>query len=106
MTDLLRILISPVAWLASFSAVYGLHGVLCESHFDQMVFGRPLSGLILVGAFTLTLFLQFGLLAALYSRQFGAVSGFARTVSRTSGWVGVVATIWTLFPTLAISTCP
>jgi hypothetical protein len=105
MTDLLRLLISPIVWLAAFSAVYGLHGLLCELSFDGTVLGRPWSRLMLVGAFALALFLQIGLLAALYSRKFGAESGFARSVSRTSGWVGLVATIWTLFPTLAISTC-
>ena len=29
MSDILRILVAPLAWLASFSAVYGIHGLAC-----------------------------------------------------------------------------
>ncbi|MEJ8570707.1 hypothetical protein [Microbaculum marinum] len=105
MTDLLRILISPVVWLAAFSAVYGLHGVLCEISIDGTGYSRAWARPMLVGAFALALLVQMGLLALLYSTSFQARPGFARTVSRTSGWVGLVATIWTLFPTLAVTAC-
>ncbi|MCV0395768.1 MAG: hypothetical protein K5872_05875 [Rhizobiaceae bacterium] len=106
MTDLLRILVSPVAWLAAFSAVYGLHGVLCSMMLDATVFGMSRSRLVLALAFVVAVLLQAGLLAMLYSTRYGAAPGFARVVSRASGWTGLVATIWTLFPTLAVSTCP
>ncbi len=98
MKDLLRILVSPVVWLATFSAVYGLHGALCALN-------PGASRLVLILAFVLATLLQVGLLALLYSARFGAARRFPRIVSRTSGWVGLVATLWTLFPTLATSTC-
>jgi len=105
MTDLLRILVSPVAWLATFSAVYGLHGLLCEAAPAGAVLGMSWSRLLLVAAFALATLLQAGLLAMLYSARFGSAPGFARTVSLASGWVGLLSTLWTLLPTLAISTC-
>lgn len=105
MKDLLRILVSPVVWLATFSAVYGLHGLVCELDPGGSGPGVPWSRLVLATAFHLAVLAQLALLALLYSARFGAAPGFARTVSRTSGWTGLVATIWTLFPALATSIC-
>jgi hypothetical protein len=102
MTDLLRILVSPLAWLASFSAIYGLQGLLCEIGPNGM-FGLSWDRVILVAAFLLAVLMQLGLLALLNSARFPP--NFTRTVSRTSGWVGLMATIWTLIPILAVSTC-
>lgn len=105
MRDVLRILISPVVWLASFTAVYALHGFVCA--LDPGVSGIGVSWIriVLVAAFLFAAALQIVLLALLYSARFGSAPGFARSVSRASGWVGLVATVWTLFPTLATSTC-
>lgn len=106
MKDLLRILVSPVVWLASFSAVYALHGLVCQLDPGAPgLLGVSWSRITLVVAFVLAVLVQTGLLALLYSPRFGAAPGFARSVSRMSGWVGLVATLWTLFPTLVISSC-
>ncbi len=105
MKDVLRIFASPVVWLALFSGVYGLHGVLCGIELDRSILGVPWRRLVLGLAFVLAVLLQAGLLALLYSSRYGSAPGFARLVSRTSGWIGLVATLWTLFPTLAASTC-
>ena len=106
MKDLLRILVSPVVWLASFSAIYALHGLICQLDPGASgPFGVSLGRITLVAAFVLAVLVQAGLLALLYSPRFGAAPGFARSVSRMSGWVGLVATLWTLFPTLAVSSC-
>lgn len=105
MKDLLRILVSPVAWLACFSAVYALQGVLCEPGAGMPNSDVAWARIILVSVFILTVLLQIGLLAALYSDRLGAAPGFVRTVSLTGGWVGLAATVWTLFPTLATSAC-
>lgn len=98
MMDLLRILVSPVAWLASFSAVYGLLGILCATT-------TPWTHVLLIAAFGLAVLLQIALLAMLRSRRFGAQTGFVRHVSLTGGWVGLVATVWTLLPVLATTAC-
>lgn len=98
MMDILRILVSPVTWLASFSAVYGLLGILCATM-------APWADILLIVAFVLSVLLQVALLAMLRSRRFGAKTGFVRHVSLASGWVGLVATVWTLFPVLATTAC-
>ncbi|WP_425479325.1 hypothetical protein [Hoeflea halophila] len=102
---MLRILISPVVWLASFSAVYALHGFVCELDPGNSEIGISWIRIVLVAAFLFAAALQIVLLTLMYSPRFGSAPGFARSVSRASGWVGLVATVWTLFPTLAISTC-
>ncbi|MCY0096994.1 hypothetical protein [Hoeflea ulvae] len=106
MKDLLRILVSPLVWLASFSAVYALHGLVCQlDPGPSGLFGVSWGRITLGVAFVLAVLVQAGLLALLYSPRFGAAPGFARSVSRMSGWVGLAAALWTLFPTLVISSC-
>ncbi|MFO7804284.1 MAG: hypothetical protein R6V30_01270 [Paracoccaceae bacterium] len=99
MSDVLRILIAPLAWLAAFSAVYGVHGVICGQGIETM----PRA--LLVGAFMLTIGLQVAVLAALYAPRFASSSPFVRFVSRATGWVGLVAAVWTLFPTVVTTSC-
>lgn len=100
MSDLLRILLSPLAWLALFCAVYGLHGLLCA--WED---GRTWRGAVLGLAYAVAVLVQLALLAALHSARFGAGPDFVRAVSRAGGWVGLVATGWTLFPVLATTSC-
>lgn len=104
MTDILRILVAPLLWLASFSAVYGLHGVLC-GHDLADVDSLPLRRAILVGAFGCVLALQTTILIGLHLRRFASPSNFVRFVSRATGWVGLIAAAWSLMPVLATSVC-
>lgn len=105
MTSILRILASPLAWLAAFSATYGLHGLLCELAPDYAILGVSSTRAILGVAFLFAAVLQGLLLALLYSTRMGGGTSFIRTVSRASGWVGLAATLWTLFPTMVLATC-
>ena len=105
MMDLLRILVAPVVWLAAFSAVYGLQGVLCAAPPEGTVAGLPMARVLLALSFAAALLVQVALLVLLLSRRFGASRCFVRTVSLGGGLVGVVATVWTLFPVLALPLC-
>lgn len=105
MNDLLRILIAPLVWLASFSAIYGLHGLLCGHGIAGMVFGIPLSRFLLVAAYVIAILLQVGLLTVLYQACFASPSGFIRFVSHATGWVGLVATAWSLLPVVMTTYC-
>ncbi len=105
MIDPLRILVAPVVWLAAFSAVYGLQGVLCAAPPEGTVAGLPMARVLLALSFAAALLVQVALLVLLLSRRFGASRGFVRTVSLGGGLVGVVATVWTLFPVLALPLC-
>lgn len=106
MKDIIRILIAPLVWLASFSAVYGLHGLICGHGIDGMVFGvLSVPRLLLVGAYALSILMQVGLVWALYSARFGSPSTFVRFVSRATGWVGLVSAVWALLPTVTTTYC-
>lgn len=106
MTDIIRILISPLVWLAAFSAVYGLHGLLCGHDITGEGWGLfSLPRMLLAAAYGLAVLAQVVLLVGLYSARFGSPSGFVRFVSRASGWVGLVATVWTLAPVLTTTYC-
>ncbi|MDD9724604.1 hypothetical protein PVV74_03955 [Roseovarius sp. SK2] len=104
MTDVLRILVSPLLWLAAFSAVYGLHGSICGHGLTGTVSGVALPGLLLGAGYALAVLAQLALLAAHYFWPHPS-SDLVRFVSRAGGWVGLVATIWTLLPVVPITTC-
>ena len=106
MKDIVRILIAPLVWLASFSAVYGLHGLICGHGIDGTVFGVvSLPRLLLVGAYGLSILIQVGLVWALHSARLGSPSPFVRFVSRATGWVGLVSAVWALLPTVTSTYC-
>lgn len=106
MKDIIRILIGPLVWLASFSAVYGLHGLICGHGIDGTVLGvLSVPRLLLVGAYGLSILIQAGLVWALHSERFGSPSPFVRFVSRATGWVGLVSAVWALLPTVTTTYC-
>jgi len=106
MTDVLRILCGPFAWFAAFSAVYGLHGLICGHGIDGEVFGvLSLPRVLLVAAWLVSMILLAGLVWGLYSPRFASPSSFVTVVSRATGWVGLVATAWTLYPTVTTTYC-
>ena len=106
MTDVVRIVIGLLAWLASFSAVYGLHGISCSFDWaDAEIWSLSLMRFALSAAWMAAIALQLGILAGLYSSRLGSKSRFVRAVSRTTAWAGLVAAVWSLFPVVAISSC-
>lgn len=105
MTDLIRILIAPLVWLAAFSAIYGLHGVLCGQGVSGEILGLSLPRVLLVVGYGAAILVQLALLWVLYERRFASASAFVTSVSRLTGWVGLVATIWSLFPVMVTTSC-
>ncbi len=106
MRDVLRILAGPLAWFAAFSAVYGLHGLICGHGVEGTVLGLvSLPRALLVGAFVASIGLLTALVWALHAPRFASDSAFVTFVSRATGWVGLVAAVWTLAPTAATSYC-
>ncbi|MBR9862708.1 MAG: hypothetical protein GYB24_04625 [Rhodobacteraceae bacterium] len=104
MTEIFRILIAPLVWFVSFSAIYGLHGVLCETGPGAFE-GWPVQRVVLISPVLLAIALQVVNLWMLYQPRFTAPAGLLRFVSRAGGWTGLVATVWTLFPVVALSAC-
>jgi len=105
MTDILRILIAPLVWLAAFSSIYGLHGIICAHDVAGGTFGGAQPRAILVGAYGFAILMQVALIIVLYSQRLTSRSGFVRFVSRATGWVGLVATVWSLLPVVVTTYC-
>lgn len=107
MRDLLRILISPLIWLAAFTGVYGLHGLICGHGIGGTVLGAiSLPRGLLALAYLCAMALQVVVLRGLYLPRLASSSAFVGSVSRTTGWVGLVATFWTLLPSVTTTLCP
>lgn len=105
MTDLMRILIAPLVWLAQFSAVYALHGLICGHGIDGAAIGLPMQRFLLITAYSFAVLIQVALLVALYQPRFASPSRFVRFVSHATGWTGLVATGWSLLPTVMTTYC-
>ena len=106
MSDVVRILIGPLLWLAAFSAIYGLQGLACAYGWSDTGFGGiSLLRLILSAAWLCAITAQVVVVFGLYSQRLASPSGFVRGVSQTTAWVGLVATLWSLFPVVAITSC-
>jgi hypothetical protein len=106
MTDVLRILIAPLVWLAAFSAVYGLQGLICGHGIEGTVLGIiSLQRALMASAYTLSMAMLAVLLWGLTAQRFASASPFVRFVSQTAGWVFLVATAWSLFPAVATTHC-
>jgi hypothetical protein len=105
MNDLVRILIAPLVWLAAFSGVYGLHGVICGFWIEETVLGLSLARGLLVAAYALAIMAQVALLWLLYQARFASGSGFVTVTARMTAWAGLVATVWTMLPAVLTTPC-
>lgn len=107
MTDVIRLSLPLTVWLISFSAVYGLHGIVCSSSWSATTGFAGLSQgrLVLLGAFAIATVVQAATLIFLMSERFGGATGFMRWTTLALAIVGLVAVVWTLFPVAALSLC-
>lgn len=105
MSDLLRLSVPLTVWLAAFSAVYGLHGLVCSPRWAEAGFGLEAGRCALVLAAALSVAVQLALLLSLRHRRFAARSDFVRGLSLSLAVVALVATVWTLMPILTTTTC-
>ncbi|WP_339639427.1 hypothetical protein [uncultured Sulfitobacter sp.] len=106
MRELLRILLPLLVWLASFSAMYGLHGLGCALGWSEVAMpAMSLFRWTLLVAWLCAILVQLLLLLAVGKRPFNLASDFYRKVNVATAWVGVTATGWTLFPVAVSSTC-
>lgn len=105
MIEVLRIVVAPLVWLATFSAIYALHGLGCALRWPdvELAFTSLLRASLVVAWFT-GMVMQIALLVALCSR-WRSESEFVRKTSVMTGWTGLIATLWTLHPVAITSTC-
>lgn len=105
MIDILRISVPLTVWLASFSAVYGLEGLVCSRRWAGIGLDLEAGRLALLAAWLLAIAVQVALLLLLRSPRFALPSAFVQRVSLTLAVVALIATVWTLFPVVATSLC-
>ncbi|MBM3605643.1 MAG: hypothetical protein FJX25_13100 [Alphaproteobacteria bacterium] len=101
MVWLLRALAGPVLWAALFSLVYALHGTGCGLGWtDRPVLFTDLHHIAMWVAWLAGLALHVVLVLTM-----PVGSGRARTVTAAGAWIGLVASVFTLFPVVVTSTC-
>jgi hypothetical protein len=105
LTDILRISVPLTVWLAAFSAVYGLQGLVCSPRWAQAGLDLETGRWALALLAALSVALQLALLLALRRPGFAARSGFLRGLSLSLALVALVATVWTLLPVVTTSLC-
>ena len=106
MRELLRILLPLLVWLASFSAIYGLHGLGCALGWPEVAWlGLSLFRWALLIAWLAAIVLQLLILLAVGKWSFGPTSDFYRKVNLATALSGLTATVWTSFPIVVSSTC-
>ena len=105
MTDVLRLFGPLVVWLGSFSAVYGLQGLVCSDRWTMSGLTLSDGRLVLVAAWLTAIAVQVGLLLVLRRYRSASAPGFAAGISLWLSAAAIVATIWSLFPVAVTSTC-
>jgi hypothetical protein len=98
-------LLGPGIWAAGFSAVYALHGTGCARGWPAVdgVAGINLHLMAMSAAWISTLALGTALLATLPHAQGGAP--LSARLPRAGALIGLGATVFTLFPVIATSSC-
>lgn len=97
----LRALMGPMVWAVAFVTIYGAHGLGCA--WGWAVTLGPIGTLhqtVLIGIWLVSI-----LLAALILRASERAASIEATLVRIGGWIGLIATLVTLFPVLGLSSC-
>lgn len=98
---LARVLAGPVLWAVLFSAVYALHGAGCHLGWTNRPVGfTDLHHLAMWTAWALGLALHAVLVVTMPAGE-----GSPRWIITAGAWIGLVASLFTLFPVLVTSTC-
>lgn len=98
---LARVLAGPVLWAVLFSAVYALHGAGCHLGWTaRPVWFTDLHHLAMWATWLSGLGLHALLVVTMPAGQ-----GRSRAIIVATSWIGLVASLFTLFPVLVISTC-
>lgn len=104
MTDILRLSLPLTIWLASFSAVYGLQGLVCSDRWPETD-GFSAGRAALLVAWLMACSIQTAFLVGLRSQRYASPSVFVRKVSLILAVVALVATVWTLLPLVVTTAC-
>ncbi len=91
------VLLGPTLWAVLFVVIYALHGVVCAV---------PADGFGTVARLTLVLVWALGVLAFVpLLRAFPAKEGLRASLPRAGLWIGLGASVFTLFPVAVTTSC-
>lgn len=104
MNDVLRLALPMTLWLVCFSAIYGLHGVICATELSAEA-DPGWGGLALTVGWVVAVVLQAVVLGLLWTDRFGGPPGLVRRLARMLAVVGLVAAVWTFTPIAIVPVC-
>lgn len=105
MTDIMRISIPVSVWIAAFSAIYGLEGVICSDLWTAAGLSLGQGRSALVAAWVAAIALQVVMLVILRRPRFASSLPWVQRVATILGCVALVATVWSLMPVVTTSLC-
>ena len=105
MTHILRISVPLTVWLAAFSAIYGLQGLVCSPRWTEAGLDLAAGRTALVTAAALGVVVQAVLLLAMRHSGLTARPAFVSRLSLVLAVVALVASAWTFVPVVATSAC-
>ena len=105
MNDILRISLPLTIWIAAFSAVYGLEGIICSDLWTKAGLSLGQGRVTLIVSWAIAIVLQVVLLFSLRMPRFGSSLPWVQRTSTVLAWVALVATTWSLMPVLTASLC-
>ena len=103
-------LLLPIAgllgWSAVFALVYALHGIGCANEWHLIELGPTnVQRTVQVGTWLASLPPLAALGFWLRRRRLAGAAGLLAQLAETSAWVGLAATVLSLFPVTATSVC-
>ncbi|GGF76075.1 hypothetical protein GCM10011402_31050 [Paracoccus acridae] len=105
MKDILRLSLPLSVWIAAFSGVYGLEGVVCSDRGAGAGLGLGQGRAVLVVAWVVAIAVQVGLIFGLRTPRFASAQPWVQRVSMILACVALVATVWSLLPVVTTSLC-
>lgn len=105
MNDILRISGPISVWIAAFSAVYGLEGVICSDLWAGAGLDLGQGRAALIAAWAAAVALQVIFLVILRAPRFASSLPWVQRVSTILACVALVATVWSLMPVVTTSLC-
>lgn len=105
MSDIMRLSLPLTAWLAAFSAVYGLGGLVCSDRWAQAGLSLATGRGAMIAAWLAAIAVQVALVLAIRSPRVASPSAPLQRLSLTLAIVALAATVWSLLPVVATSMC-
>lgn len=105
MTDILRLSLPLSVWIAAFSAVYGLEGVICSGSLARAGLDPGQGRTLLLIAWAVAIAVQAALIVWLRMPRHASALPWVQRVSTILSWVALVATVWSLMPVATTSLC-